>query len=69
MALYKRCFGRLVIKGQFSRKDRARAWARKNYGASAEEGWDFELVQSSAGKWAAEPGPKYDQPQAEAHNG
>lgn len=60
--MYKRCFGRTVIKGQFTRKDRALAWARQHYGAGAREGFDFELVQSGAGKWAAEPGPKYDDP-------
>lgn len=66
MSLYKRCFGRLVIKGQFVRKDRARRWARKHFGVDAKEGYDFELVKSPDGTWAAEPGPKYDNPPAQA---
>lgn len=65
MTLYKRCFGHTVIKGQFVRKDRARRWAIQHFGADAKEGYDFELVQSAAGKWAAEPGPKYDKPACE----
>lgn len=60
MSIYKRCFGQLVIKGQFVRKDRARAYGLRHFGPR--EGWDFELVQSAAGKWAAEPGPRYDSP-------
>ena len=63
MTLQKMCFGKRIIKGQFIRKDRARKWAQKHYGAHTKEGWDWELVQSAAGKWAAEPGPKYDHPQ------
>lgn len=60
MSLYKRCFGRMVIKGQFTRKTRARTWAKMHFGNYAKEGFDFELVQSAVGKWAAEPGPRYD---------
>lgn len=65
MVQYKRCFGQTVIKGQFVRKDRARAWAHRFFGANAKEGYDFELVQTGEGKWAAEPGSKYDAPCAE----
>lgn len=60
MSLYKRCFGRLVIKGQFTRKTRARAWAKVHFGQYAKEGFDFVLVQAGNGNWAAEPGPRYD---------
>ena len=49
--------------GTYADKRGAERAAKRELGKDAREGWDFELVPMTAGRYWYELGPKYDQKQ------